>query len=282
VSEMARKREQQAARASDSRKGESDSSTPQPSPVLSAVEQEVTFEDFGLSRDARKVARERGLAAAVVEEDDFGEEEQETGDDSWAAPPALLSDVERIRLPRQRLEQWQMEPFFERVVIGCLVRIGIDQAGTKLYRVAEVVGVDENAAAYTLGPRRTCKQLHLDFGECRQAYPMNVVSNGSFDPLELQSWGQVLEAFSHPPISQVQLARKCRAIEQANNYSYSEEEVGRMVQAELQQKAVLTTRQKLAAQHRAESAGQSDMVARPMKFQRNVLGQAIVGHDEDE
>lgn len=46
----------------------------------------------------------------------------------------------------------------------------------------------------------------------------------------------------------------------------------------------LTTRQKLLAQHSSSMGGApSDLVAKPMKFQRNVLGQAIVAeHDDSE
>eukprot|EP00967_Tisochrysis_lutea_P006933 scaffold8288_cov30-Tisochrysis_lutea.AAC.3 len=53
--------------------------------------------------------------------------------------PAKVEELERIRLTRQKLEKWLLEPFFDRVVPGCYVRIGIgDQGGRPLYRVAEV------------------------------------------------------------------------------------------------------------------------------------------------
>jgi hypothetical protein len=46
--------------------------------------------------------------------------------------------------------------------------------------------------------------------------------------------------------------------------------------------AALTTRQKLMQQHQGDAgAGGLGGVARPMKFQRNVLGQAVVGDAED-
>ena len=52
---------------------------------------------------------------------------------------------------------------------------------------------------------------------------------------------------------------------------------------------VLTTRQKLAAAHvagrRDASAGgahPADLAAKPLRFQRNVFGQAIVQHDDDD
>lgn len=49
------------------------------------------------------------------------------------------------------------------------MRIGLDQHGNKLYRVAEVVSVEERQPAYMLGSKRTMKQLLLDFGEIKCA-----------------------------------------------------------------------------------------------------------------
>ena len=70
-------------------------------------------------------------------------------------------------------------------------------------------------------------------------------------------------------------------------YKYSEAEINKNVKANLKEQAVLTTRQRmLLKQHEREEArgavGASDLAARPMKFQRNVLGQAIVQADEHE
>ena len=69
------------------------------------------------------------------------------------------------------------------------------------------------------------------------------------------------------------------ALQQAANYQYSEQEVSRKVQQERASAVapVLTTRQKLAMQHSAQVDARTDanQVSRPVKFQRNVLGQAV-------
>jgi len=55
------------------------------------------------------------------------------------SPRAVPADLERVRLTRQKLEQWLTEPFFEGVVVGCFVRINVgEKAGMPVYRVAEV------------------------------------------------------------------------------------------------------------------------------------------------
>ena len=89
---------------------------------------------------------------------------------------------------------------------------------------------------------------------------------------------QVREAAGLPPITQMQTEAKRQALHQAANYQYSEEDVRRKVQQELQQKPVqeLTTRQKLLAKH---SGGGGQQTQGPRKFQRNVLGQAVYSEE---
>ena len=89
---------------------------------------------------------------------------------------------------------------------------------------------------------------------------------------------QVREAAGLPPITQMQAEAKRQALHQAANYQYSEEDVRRKVQQELQQKPVqeLTTRQKLLAKH---SGGGGQQTQGPRKFQRNVLGQAVYSEE---
>ena len=90
---------------------------------------------------------------------------------------------------------------------------------------------------------------------------------------------QVREAAGLPPITQMQAEAKRQALHQAANYQYSEEDVRRKVQQELQQKPVqeLTTRQKLLAKHSSGGGGQQTQG--PRKFQRNVLGQAVYSEE---
>ena len=90
---------------------------------------------------------------------------------------------------------------------------------------------------------------------------------------------QVREAAGLPPITQMQTEAKRQALHQAANYQYSEEDVRRKVQQELQQKPVqeLTTRQKLLARHSGGGGGQQTQG--PRKFQRNVLGQAVYSEE---
>jgi len=241
-------------------------------------EGDVEYEDFGMTRAERRSARGgSGHSAAAAHED----EDEEQGED-WSGPAAAPESFESIRLPRQRLEMWQLEPFFDETVVGCLVRIGLGQTetgGSGLYRLAEVVAVAEDAEKpYSLGSRRCTKRLQLEFGECRRFYPMTSVSNQHFDSLECVSFQQVREAAGLPPITQMQVEAKKLALHQASHYQYSEEDVARKVRQEQQSKPVqeLTTRQKLLARH---SGGGGQQTQGPRKFQRNVLGQAVYSEE---
>ena len=73
-------------------------------------------------------------------------------------------DLNKIRLSRHKMEKFVHLPFFNRVAIGCFVRIGIGNnngSGKPVYRVAEISGVCETGKVYQLGSTRTNKGLKL-------------------------------------------------------------------------------------------------------------------------
>lgn len=47
--------------------------------------------------------------------------------------------MQKIQIKRYKLEKWAYEPFFEKTVVGCIVRV----AYSGKYHVAEVVEVQE-------------------------------------------------------------------------------------------------------------------------------------------
>ena len=52
-------------------------------------------------------------------------EESEDVVSSDEDPPLPSGAIGKLRLPRSLLEKWVEEPFFEKAVIGCYVRLGI-------------------------------------------------------------------------------------------------------------------------------------------------------------
>lgn len=52
---------------------------------------------------------------------------------------ANISEVQKIQIKRYKLEKWAYEPFFEKTVVGCMVKV----AYSGKYHVAEVLEVQE-------------------------------------------------------------------------------------------------------------------------------------------
>ena len=63
------------------------------------------------------------------------------------------------------MEKWIHLPDFGRIISGCFVRIGIGQhEGESVYRVAEILEVQDTPKIYNVGKTRTNKSLKLRHG----------------------------------------------------------------------------------------------------------------------
>ena len=67
---------------------------------------------------------------------------------------ANISEVQKIQIKRYKLEKWAYEPFFEKTVVGCMVKV----AYSGKYHVAEILEVQERE----LGRHR---QVSLQWGK---------------------------------------------------------------------------------------------------------------------
>mmetsp|Transcript_52103 Transcript_52103/g.86375 ORF Transcript_52103/g.86375 Transcript_52103/m.86375 type:complete len:562 (-) Transcript_52103:524-2209(-) len=146
-------------------------------------------------------------------------------------PRADPQQLERIRLTRSRLEKWIVEPFFDKVVCGCFVRIGIGKNDDRpIYRVAEIVSVKDGFRPYTMGENTTTKRLELRIGDSRKFFQMSFVSNQNFELSELQKYEVQDERDNVPPKTMRQVEEKVTQLKEAKEYSYSNEEVQKMVE----------------------------------------------------
>lgn len=136
---------------------------------------------------------------------------------------AELSDIQRIRLSRHRLEKWCHQPFFNDTVEGCFVRIGIgkNDSGTYMYRAAQIVGVVIRQASYNLGKTRTKKGLLLKHGTQERQFRMEYVSNAPITDSEFTKWRDQMEDNNLNLIKKDFVDRKAKKLEESSNFNHS-------------------------------------------------------------
>ncbi|KAJ1525694.1 hypothetical protein ONE63_008905 [Megalurothrips usitatus] len=140
-------------------------------------------------------------------------------------------DITKIRLSRHKLERFVHLPFFNRVVEGCFVRIGIgNHNNVPVYRVAEISGVCETGKIYQLGTTRTNKGLKLRHGAQERVFRLEFVSNQDFTDSEFSKWKEAcaLQAISLPTLDDVD--KKLKDIREAMTYEFKEEDIEKIVQ----------------------------------------------------
>uniref|UniRef100_A0A453K284 Plus3 domain-containing protein n=1 Tax=Aegilops tauschii subsp. strangulata TaxID=200361 RepID=A0A453K284_AEGTS len=113
--------------------------------------------------------------------------------------PLKFDDVKSITLRRSKLVKWFMEPFFEDLVSGCFVRLGIGKtkSGTPKYRLCIVRNVDANDPdrQYKLESYETCKYLNVVWDNEANAarWQMTQVSDSPVLEEEFKEWLQEAE-----------------------------------------------------------------------------------------
>jgi len=147
--------------------------------------------------------------------------------------PAPFKQLERIRLTRQKLEKWINEPFFEDVVVGCFVRVGIGmQEGRATYRAAEIMGVKDGFRQYSIEKVVTTKRIELQIGSSRRYFQMNYISNTNFETPELEKYGRLMRAANMPTKTLTFINEKVKQLLDAKTHTYSEAEVAEKVKRE--------------------------------------------------
>ncbi|XP_034235449.1 RNA polymerase-associated protein RTF1 homolog [Thrips palmi] len=144
---------------------------------------------------------------------------------------AKKEDITKIRLSRHKLERFVHLPFFNRVVEGCFVRIGIgNHNNVPVYRVAEISGVCETGKIYQLGTTRTNKGLKLRHGAQERVFRLEFISNQDFTDSEFNKWRETcaLQAISLPTMDDVE--KKLQDIREAMVYEFKEEDIEKIVQ----------------------------------------------------
>ncbi|KMQ96963.1 rna polymerase-associated protein rtf1 [Lasius niger] len=182
---------------------------------------------------AKPTSQRRSSSSESRDSDSDNDKKSITSNKTRPKKPVYIStkeDLNKIRLSRHKMERFVHLPFFDRVVQGCFVRIGIgNNNGKPVYRVAEISGVCETGKIYQLGGTRTNKGLKLRHGAQERVFRLEFVSNQEFTDSEFFKWKETcaLQGISVPTFDEVE--QKLKDINEALLYEYKEEDIEKIV-----------------------------------------------------
>ncbi|PIA50815.1 hypothetical protein AQUCO_01200224v1 [Aquilegia coerulea] len=178
--------------------------------------------DSSQSENQSSHSRDEGSAG----EDDSDEERSKKDE-------LTLEDIQEITIRRSKLAKWFMEPFFEEVIVGCFVRVGIGKKGNKAYyRLCIVKNVDatEPNKQYRLENKSTHKYLSVTWGRSEARWQMAVISESLPLEEEFNEWVKAMKKDGVRMPSRQDILEKREAIQKAVTFVYSSETVKQMLQ----------------------------------------------------
>lgn len=191
--------------------------------------------DSGEEEEAPKTSNQRQRSSSSSSRDSDSDNDKKSVASSKAKlkKPIYVTnkeDLNKVRLSRYKMERFVHLPFFDRVVQGCFVRIGIgNNNGKPVYRVAEISGVCETGKIYQLGATRTNKGLKLRHGAQERVFRLEFVSNQDFTESEFFKWKETcaLQGISMPTFEEME--HKLKDIKEALVYEFKEEDIEKIV-----------------------------------------------------
>eukprot|EP00730_Choanoeca_flexa_P002966 TRINITY_DN11247_c1_g1_i3.p1 TRINITY_DN11247_c1_g1~~TRINITY_DN11247_c1_g1_i3.p1 ORF type:complete len:562 (+),score=165.60 TRINITY_DN11247_c1_g1_i3:111-1796(+) len=170
--------------------------------------------DFDEDEDMDKRRRETEVAEPEEQED---------------LTEASAEELQTIKISRQKLEVWAHEPFLEKTVTGCLVRVNIGNDGSaQVYRLGLVTGLSTRRV-YTLGSTKTDKYLVVKHGLAAKPFRMSYVSNAKFTDSEYTRWHRELLKADDAVLTRSHVLRKRADFEAALRYERSAADVQQIV-----------------------------------------------------
>jgi len=146
--------------------------------------------------------------------------------------PVDAAGLNTIVLKREFLEKNVEKPWFNDIIAGFYVRVGIGSNDSKpVYRVAQIVEVKENPAKkYNLGKKVTNKFLYLRHGIQQKLFSMENVSNKAPTENEFSRWKNEMEKNRLDLITLGQAKEKENLLIHAQDYIITDEDINKMVE----------------------------------------------------
>ena len=141
-----------------------------------------------------------------------------------------IEDLQKITLSRRRLEKWVNEPFFEKTVLNCFVRVVIgENNGIRVYRFCEITGFKEKSL-YQIETISTTKYLILRQGGKEKTFPIRLISNSNFTSSEFNSWLKSAKESNDYIPREIDIKKKIEEFEKSNEYAYTEEDINKRLE----------------------------------------------------
>ncbi|MED6195495.1 Protein RTF1 [Stylosanthes scabra] len=146
-----------------------------------------------------------------------------------------FQDIKEITIRRSKLARWFMEPFFEELIVGCFVRVGIGRSKSgPIYRLCMVKNVDasEPERQYKLENKITHKYLNVVWGNESSAarWQMAMVSDSGPLEEEFKQWIKEVDRSGGRMPTKQDILDKKQAIQKALTFVYSAATVKQMLQ----------------------------------------------------
>lgn len=146
-----------------------------------------------------------------------------------------FTNIREITIRRSKLVKWLNEPFFEELIVGCFVRIGIGKSESgPVYRLCIVQRVDggDPNKRYKVENRVTHKYLVCVWGSENSAkkFQVAVVSDSAPLEKEFRQWIREVERTCSQMPSKMSVLEKKEAIRRTSTYVYSAATVKQMLE----------------------------------------------------
>jgi RNA polymerase-associated protein RTF1 len=144
-------------------------------------------------------------------------------------PIETLNELLPAVVKRSTLEKWYCEPYWERAILRLFVRVMIGQGQDRTYRIAEIMQLIDANYVYKFG-KKECNQLvTLKIGDKTKNFELKYLSNESPTEDEFNSWKQWNISLNETLPSKLQIEHLEEQIKWADNYSYTDEDIERIV-----------------------------------------------------
>ncbi|XP_058760461.1 protein RTF1 homolog [Vicia villosa] len=189
------------------------------------------------SSESESVARSESEKESSSDDDDDDGELVDSDDDKNMdeLDKPTFEEIKEITIRRSRLVKWLNEPFFEELIVGCFVRIGIGKSDNlPVYRLCMVQKVESGDPKkhYKVENRVTHKYLICVWGSENSAakFQVAVVSDSSPFEKEFKQWTREVERTCSYMPSKKHVSDKKEAIKKINSYVYSAATVKQMLE----------------------------------------------------